>query len=854
MFCTGLRILVILLATVVLLWPAVPGMVAPPFWQHPEAHAFQPLESDEASTFAPGEVLLKLRSTSFASKFELESSLLPRCSAIIKETMPGLEVYRLGVPVGQEIATIQCLKESPLVDWAEPNYLRSLLRVPNDALYHQFQWNFKVIQAEDAWEITTGSDKVTVAVLDTGIDATHPDLAGKLEAGYDFLNDDSDPTDDSGHGTHNAGIIGAASNNGMGVAGLSWGARIMPLKVLDNSGVGPDSVIARGIVHATDHGARIINMSFGSSMASQVLARAVRYAYDKGVLLVAAAGNTAHRDNAPIYPASFEQVLAVGAVDETGELGDFSQHHPYVGVSAPGVKITSTFWREAGFGSYASASGTSSAAPHVSGLAALIWSVNPSLTNDQVKQIIERNVDDLGVPGRDEYYGTGRINAYKAVHAVASPTEEPSPSPVPASPTPSTAPGPTPGAPSTPAQTSRSVWYFPEGSTVSPFDMWLLLQNPNNEAVTAKVTFMKRDGSQVIREEGLPPNSRKTLFVNQLIPNEEISMKVESDFPLLAERSMYVGSDGHGTGGVSAPSKEWYMAEGSTHDNFDTWILLQNPQGVHANVTLTFLTSEGKKGEMALGLPPTSRRSIYVNQIVPDAEVSTIVLSDQPIIAERSMYFRQSGGHGGVVASQLARNWYLAEGQTGQGLQSWILVLNPNEQVANLKVTFFREDGTTSAGDFTAPPNSRLSLYLNNLVDSGKFGVQVDSDQPIAVERSVYFAGGRGGHNVVATPQLSQEWYLPEGSTKHPFTETVAIVNPGQSIANLTVIFVKNDGGTESRNYMLQPTSRFTLNVNELLPDAEVSTRVVSDTPIAVERSMYFANGLGGTCTFGIPR
>lgn len=853
MFSTGTPIPASVLAIVVLLCAAASGVSAPPFWQLPQAHAAQTLESDESAPFVPGEVLLKLRSPDSVPDSELAESTLHRCSVATKEIMPGLEVHRLEVSAGHELTAVRCLRESHRVEWAEPNYLRSVLRTPNDALYHQFQWNFQIIQAEEAWEITTGSPDVIVAVLDTGIDVSHPDLVDKLEPGYDFLNDDSNPADDSGHGTHNAGIIGAASDNGTGVAGLAWGARIMPLKVLDKSGVGPDSAIARGIVHATDHGARIINMSFGSSMASQLLSRAVRYAHDKGVLLVAAAGNTAHRDNAPIYPASFEQVLAVGATDEIGELGDFSQHHPYVGVSAPGVKITSTFWREAGFGGYASASGTSSAAPHVSGLAALIWSINPALTNKQVRQIIEKSVDDLGVPGRDEYYGTGRINAYKAVRAAASPTGEVPPvSTLPPAPGPSPTVTAPPGTITTPR--TKSVWYFAEGSTVPPFDMWLLLQNPNNEAITARVAFMKRDGSQVIREEVLPPTSRKSLFVNQLLPDAEVSMKVESEFPLFAERSMFLRTDGHGTTGAASPSKEWYMAEGSTHSYFETWVLLQNPQAVQANVNLTFLTSDGKRREIDLRLPPTSRRSIYLNQLIPDTEVSTVVLSDQPIIAERSMYFRQSGGHGGMPANQLARSWYLAEGQAGQGLQSWLLILNPNQQVANLKVTFFREDGIASDGYFAAQSGSRLSLYVNNLVNPGKFGVQVDSDQPIAVERSVYFAGGRGGHNTAATSQLSKEWYLPEGSTKHPFTEVIAIVNPGQRVGNLSVTFMKNGGGVETLDYTLKPTSRFTLNVNELLPGAEISAKVVSDIPIAVERSLYFANGLGGTCSFGIPR
>jgi len=723
-----------------------------------------------------------------ASITDLARALPEDCPISALEMVANLGILRLRVPVGRELEVVSRLQASPLVEWAEPNYLRAVMRAPNDQLYRQFQWNMRKIQAEQAWDVTTGNPEVVVAVLDTGIDASHPDLAGKLLSGYDVLNDDSNPEDDSGHGTHNAGIIGAASDNGVGVAGVAWGARIMPLKVLNSNGVGPDSVIARGIVYAADRGAKIINMSFGSKTSSQSLVRAISYAHDKGVLLVAAAGNSANLDNAAIYPACFEQVLAVGAMDEADEASDFSQHRPYVAVSAPGVNITSTFWRGAGSGGYAGASGTSSAAPHVSGLAALIWSVNPTLTNDQVRQIIEGTVDDLGVPGRDEYYGAGGINAYRAVRAASSGTAAPStlmpaPTPTPTCPPPPATPTPDPRA--TPS--SQTTWYFAEGSTNPPFDLWLLLQNPNREAVTARVTFMKGDGSQLAQDEWLPPTSKKSVFVNNLVPNSEVSIKVESTAPLFAERSLYSGTDGLGSIGAAAPSTQWYMAEGSTGDGFDSWILLQNPQTVQANATLTFLTSNGERKELAMGIPPTSRRSVYLNQLLPDAEVSTVVLSDQPIVAERSMYFRQSGGHGGLASPELARSWYLAEGQAGQGFQTWLLILNPNPQAANLKVTIIKEDGTTSVGYHVARPGSRVSLYANTLTTPGRFGIQVDSDQPIAVERSVYFAGGRGGHNVVATARLSREWYLPEGSTKAPFTETIAIVNPGSRAASLWV-------------------------------------------------------------------
>lgn len=804
----------------------------------PQALAEAVAERPERAEFVPGEVLVKLREG---------FGLGPDYPLTSKGSIEGLGVLWLGVPAGRELEIVQRLQDDPRVEWAEPNYLRDVMRVPNDQLYQQFQWNLRKMQTDQAWDITTGSSEVMVAVLDTGVDSSHPDLAGKLVAGYDFLNDDPDPADDSGHGTHNAGVIGAASNNGTGVAGVSWGTRIMPIKVLNSSGVGPDAVIARGITYAVDQGAQIVNMSFGSSTSSQLLAQAVRYAHDKGALLVAAAGNTAKLDNAVIYPAAYEQVLAVAATDEEDKVGDFSQHHPYVGISAPGVRIVSTFWRGSGYGGYVSASGTSAAAPHVSGVAALIRSVNPDLTSGQIQRILQETADDLGASGKDPYYGTGRVNAYKAVLAAKPAAVPPTPA------TPARAPS-TPAPVATPATVPKTVWYFAEGSTLAPFDLWLLLQNPNASGISAKVTYMKRDGSQQSQEVWLPPASRKSIFVNQLVPETEVSMKVESDSLLFAERALFFRTDGHASVGVAAPSTRWYMAEGSTRRDFDTRILLQNPSDTQANVNVSFLTSGGQKGEVLLAMPPNSWRSLNVNQVVPDAEVSTVVSSDQPILAERAMYFGQGGGHGGPGSSQLSRNWYLAEGRVGEGYDSWLLAMNPNQAVANLKVTYMGEEGSTTVGYYAVRPGSRLSIPMNDAVLPGRYGARVESDQPIVVERSTYFAGGRGGHNVVATPLLSQEWYLTEGATWHPFTEEIAVLNPSDHGANLVVTFMKVDGGVDSRHFVVNPTSRLTLKVNELLPDAELSAKVASDTPIAVERSMYFSGGLGGTSSFGVPR
>jgi hypothetical protein len=239
---------------------------------------------------------------------------------------------------------------------------------------------------------------------------------------------------------------------------------------------------------------------------------------------------------------------------------------------------------------------------------------------------------------------------------------------------------------------------------------------------------------------------------------------------------------------------------------------------------------------------------------MPESEVSAIISSDNPIVVERAMYYQRTGGHGSVAAGQASRNWYLAEGQAGNGFDTWILALNPGQIAANLRVTYMREDGATTTGHYAIAPGSRLSLFANSALAPGRFGTVVESDQPVVVERSTYFANGRGSHNVVASSMLAQEWYVPEGSTNPPFTEVVAVLNPSDRESRLTVTFMKLDGDTEVREFTLKPTSRLTLNINELIPGTEASVKLVSELPIVVERSMYFANGMGGTSSLGVPR
>jgi len=297
---------------------------------------------------------------------------------------------------------------SELSRYVEPNFKFQSAYVPNDPSW-SLQWGPAKIQADYAWNTTTGDKSVLVAVIDTGIDWTHPDLAANyVPLGYDWVNDDSDPKDDYGHGTHVAGIIGAVLNNSAGIAGLAQ-VQVMAEKALDAYGYGYEDDLANAIIHAVDQGADILSNSWGSQTDSQLIHDAFKYAYEGDVLIIAAAGNTGNSQI--IYPASYPEVIAVAATDQSDKRAGFSTFGDWMELAAPGVDIYSTVLS----GSYENKSGTSMAAPHVSGVAALVWSRFPSLTRDQVRLHLRDTADDLGSAGFDAYFGYGRVNARRAV-------------------------------------------------------------------------------------------------------------------------------------------------------------------------------------------------------------------------------------------------------------------------------------------------------------------------------------------------------------------------------------------------------------------------------------------------------
>ncbi|HVP26533.1 MAG TPA: S8 family peptidase [Candidatus Bathyarchaeia archaeon] len=319
----------------------------------------------------------------------------------------------INVPTNKVSNLIKEVMKNNGVKYLEPNWKAYADAIPNDPEWTN-QWGPAKIQANMAWNTQKGNNTILVAIVDTGIKYTHPDLvANYVPLGYDWINNDSDPMDDQGHGTHCAGIIAASINNSIGIAGLAQ-VRIMAEKGLSRQGWGYDDELANAIIHAVNQGAKIISCSWGSSEESQLIHDAVKYATDAGALVIAAAGNSG--TNTKHYPAAYPEVIAVAATDENDRLAPFSSYGDWIDIAAPGTSIYSTYlWND-----YLSLSGTSMACPHVAGVAALEWSQFPEMANEQVRSQLMYTADDLGTPGFDVYYGYGRVDARKAVSLSAA--------------------------------------------------------------------------------------------------------------------------------------------------------------------------------------------------------------------------------------------------------------------------------------------------------------------------------------------------------------------------------------------------------------------------------------------------
>lgn len=385
--------------------------------------------------FAPGQVLVRFKP---GMKTQLIEGTLALYGVETIKSIPELNLYQVKISAWASVEeTAFAFSQNPDVESAGPNYIARIAVTPNDTLFrYQYALNNTGqdigapgspggkskadIRATYGWEETKGQAETVIAIIDSGIDFNHPDIRNKIvSGGRDIYNDDWDATDDNGHGTYVAGIAAADTNNEEGIAGVAWNCRILPVKVTDEEGSAYYSDVIAGIVWASDNGAHVINLSIGGDAPDDALRDALRYAYNKGVVVVASAGN---EDTAVLYPAAYDAYcLAVAATDYNDERAPWSCFGPEVDVAAPGewvLSIVPTWYWEPDYLPYAFGDGTSASAPHVAGLAALLKSLKPWLSVDDIMDVIRYSADDVNSgehPGRDDYIGFGRSNMGKAL-------------------------------------------------------------------------------------------------------------------------------------------------------------------------------------------------------------------------------------------------------------------------------------------------------------------------------------------------------------------------------------------------------------------------------------------------------
>jgi subtilisin family serine protease len=356
----------------------------------------------DTEVYAPGRILLMPRAG-------LNDSALAR---ILKEQGGG-KARRVGqsdlrivdLPAGLERAMVQRLARHPHIKFAELDRLELPNGTTNDP-YLGSQWHLAKIGAGVAWDQAQGTG-LTIAVLDTGVDASHADLSPRLVAGWNFFNNTADTSDAYNHGTGVAGSAAAAMNNGIGVAGVSGQTKVMPIRISDASGYGSWSAMAQGLTYAADRGVRVANISFSSAATSSSVLSAAQYMKGKNGLVFVSSGNTGAASTA----SPTTSMIVVGATDSNDARRSSSTYGPVVSLTAPGSGIYTTTKG----GGYVSENGTSFAAPVAAGVAALVMSANPSLSSAQVESILFSTAVDLGTAGRDDYFGHGRVDAAAAV-------------------------------------------------------------------------------------------------------------------------------------------------------------------------------------------------------------------------------------------------------------------------------------------------------------------------------------------------------------------------------------------------------------------------------------------------------
>ncbi len=416
--------------------------------------------------------------------------------------------------------------------------------------------------------------------------------------------------------------------------------------------------------------------------------------------------------------------------------------------------------------------------------------------------------------------------------------------------------------------------YLAEGYTKGGFSTIISLYNPNSVSATAKLTFMKEDSTNVIKELTLGANRRIPIDASTVVGANGFSVQLDASAPVVMERSMYwadgkgvANADGHNATAVRSLSRTWYFAEGYNNSEYRTHLLLVNPQSQDAHVTMKFLKTDGTTLIKTGTIRPRTRMAVGTFSWLPAGGFAMQIASDLPILAERAMYWSangvsNAGGHDTLGAAALATTWYLAEGLTNATNETYILLLNPQPQPVKITATFYKDDGTTQSLTMTLKATSRDTLIMQNILPTAGFGAKIVAEQPIAVERARYWNAGTarndGGHDTMGATALDTAWHFAEGRCGNGFETYLLLLNPGSGAANVTITFVQDSGVYVTQNVTVPPTSRLAVKVSTLGVNGGFAAKLAANQPIMAERTMYWPAGgvanAGGHCSVGVPQ
>ena len=398
-------------------------------------------------------------------------------------------------------------------------------------------------------------------------------------------------------------------------------------------------------------------------------------------------------------------------------------------------------------------------------------------------------------------------------------------------------------------------WYFAEGCTDYGFETWVLIQNPVSEATVAHVTFMDDKGETKICAYDLPGDSRITVNAAAEVPGANISVEVRAGHDVICERAMYWNGrvEGHGSIGATSLSRDWYFAEGCTDYGFETYILVGNPGEEPVEVTLRYMFDDGGVHTTKHLLEPQSRLTVDASEEVGSREFSVYVGSGEPgVVAERAMYYGgRNCGTGTIGAKAPSNTWYLSEGSTDWGFETWLLIQNPGDDEARVTVTYRESGGETVERVYLVGGNTRYTVDLQTAVGIADVSTQVSSDVPVVCERAMYWNNRSAGHCTVGSPGPGRTWYLAEGCTDYGFETWLLIDNPGEEAQTATVTFMTQDGRVVPVQVELPPQCRISLDAAQHVPASSFSVRITTPEPVMAERAMYWNGRQGGTGSIG---